>query len=63
MYKKRSEYQSYSPNSPLTLHYIETGAILKETPEQSITNTPTKRNIRTIKGKVCNSTSTKKNKQ
>lgn len=60
MYKKRSEYQSYQPNSPLTLHYIETGAIL---PEQSITNTPTKRNIRTIKGKVCNSTFTKKNKQ
>ena len=25
-----SEYSSYQPNSPLTLHYITTGAILPE---------------------------------
>ena len=26
----RSEYKSYQPDSPLTLHYITTGAILPE---------------------------------
>ena len=30
----RSEYGSYKPNSPLTLHYITTGAILPEKKEQ-----------------------------
>ena len=30
----RSEYGSYQPNSPLTLHYIETGAILPEKEEK-----------------------------
>jgi hypothetical protein len=30
----RSEYGSYQPNSPLTLHYIETGAILPEKEEE-----------------------------
>ena len=29
----RSEYKSYQPNSPLTLHYISTGAILPEKEE------------------------------
>tara|TARA_Y100001935_G_scaffold255281_1_gene267467 strand:- start:742 stop:903 length:162 start_codon:yes stop_codon:yes gene_type:complete len=27
---KRSEYGSYKPDSPLTLHYLTTGAILPE---------------------------------
>ena len=27
---KRSEYGSYQPDSPLTLHYLTTGAILPE---------------------------------
>jgi len=26
----RSEYESYQPNSPLTQHYITTGAVLPE---------------------------------
>ena len=26
--KRRSEYEHYQPNNPLTLHYITTGAIL-----------------------------------
>ncbi len=30
----RSEYGRYQPNSPLTLHYIETGAILPEKEEE-----------------------------
>ena len=30
MTKKRSEYEHYDPNNPLTLHYITTGAILPE---------------------------------
>ena len=30
----RSEYGSYQPNSPLTQHYISTGAILPEKKEQ-----------------------------
>tara|TARA_B100000902_G_scaffold336035_1_gene336050 strand:+ start:242 stop:421 length:180 start_codon:yes stop_codon:yes gene_type:complete len=30
----RSEYGSYKPNSPLTLHYISTGAILPEKEEE-----------------------------
>ena len=30
----RSEYGSYQPNSPLTQHYITTGAILPEKKEQ-----------------------------
>ena len=29
----RSEYKSYQPNSPLTQHYISTGAILPEKEE------------------------------
>ena len=29
----RSEYKSYQPNSPLTLHYISSGAILPEKEE------------------------------
>ena len=29
----RSEYGSYKPNSPLTQHYISTGAILPEKEE------------------------------
>ena len=32
----RSEYGSYQPNSPLTQHYISTGAILPEKEEQPI---------------------------
>jgi len=28
--KRRSEYEHYQPNNPLTLHYITTGAILPE---------------------------------
>ena len=32
----RSEYGSYQPNSPLTQHYITTGAILPEKEEQPI---------------------------
>ena len=27
---KRSEYDHYQPSSPLTLHYITTGAVLPE---------------------------------
>ena len=27
---RRSEYGSYQPDSPLTLHYLTTGAILPE---------------------------------
>ena len=34
----RSEYGSYQPNSPLTQHYISTGAILPEKEEQPIDN-------------------------
>ena len=34
MKRKRSEYEHYDPNSPLTLHYITTGAILPEKKEQ-----------------------------
>ena len=30
----RSEYGSYQPNSPLTQHYITTGAVLPEKKEQ-----------------------------
>ncbi len=30
----RCEYKSYQPNSPLTLHYISTGAILPEKKEE-----------------------------
>ena len=32
----RSEYGNYQPNSPLTQHYISTGAILPEKEEQPI---------------------------
>jgi hypothetical protein len=32
----RSEYGSYQPNSPLTQHYITTGAILPEKEEPTI---------------------------
>ena len=32
----RSEYEGYQPNSPLTQHYISTGAILPEKEEQPI---------------------------
>jgi len=32
----RSEYGSYQPNSPLTLHYITTGAVLPEKEEEPI---------------------------
>jgi hypothetical protein len=32
----RSEYGSYNPNSPLTQHYITTGAVLPEKEEQPI---------------------------
>ena len=35
MTKKRSEYEHYDPNNPLTLHYITTGAILPEKKEQA----------------------------
>ena len=31
--KKRSEYEHYQPNNPLTLHYILTGAILPKKEE------------------------------
>jgi len=31
---KRSEYDHYQPSSPLTLHYITTGAVLPEKKEQ-----------------------------
>ena len=34
MTKKRSEYNHYQPNNPLTQHYITTGAILPEKKEQ-----------------------------
>ena len=34
MKRKRSEYEHYQPNNPLTLHYIETGAILPEKEEE-----------------------------
>ena len=33
MKKKRSEYEHYQPNNPLTLHYILTGAILPKKEE------------------------------
>ena len=32
----RSEYGSYKPNSPLTQHYITTGAVLPDKEEQPI---------------------------
>ena len=35
MKTKRSEYEHYQPNNPLTLHYITTGAILPEKKEQA----------------------------
>lgn len=34
MKRKRSEYEHYQPNNPLTLHYITTGAILPEKEEE-----------------------------
>ena len=40
----RSEYGSYNPNSPLTQHYITTGAVLAEEP----TITKRKRNIKAL---------------
>ena len=42
----RSEYGSYQPNSPLTQHYISTGAILPEKEEPTITKR--KRNIKVL---------------
>ena len=42
----RSEYGSYQPNSPLTQHYISTGAILPEKEEPTITKR--KRNIKAL---------------
>ena len=42
MTKKRSEYEHYQPNNPLTLHYITTGAIL---PEKVVTK---RRNIKVL---------------
>jgi len=32
--RKRSEYEHYQANNPLTQHYITTGAILPEKEEQ-----------------------------
>jgi hypothetical protein len=32
--RKRSEYEHYQANNPLTQHYITTGAILPEKKEQ-----------------------------
>ena len=46
MTKKQSEYGSYQPNNPLTLHYITTGAILPEKEEPTITKR--KRNIKVL---------------
>lgn len=43
----RSEYGSYNPNSPLTQHYITTGAILPEKEEQPVV-TKRKRNIKVL---------------
>jgi len=43
----RSEYGSYQPNSPLTQHYITTGAVLPEKEEQPII-TKRKRNIKVL---------------
>jgi len=37
----RSEYGSYQPNSPLTQHYITTGAVLPE-------KEPQKKNIKVL---------------
>ena len=37
----RSEYGSYKPNSPLTQHYITTGAVLPE-------KEPQKKNIKVL---------------
>ena len=34
MKRKRSEYEHYQANNPLTQHYITTGAILPEKKEQ-----------------------------
>ena len=34
MKNKRSEYEHYQANNPLTQHYITTGAILPEKKEQ-----------------------------
>jgi len=42
----RSEYESYQPNSPLTQHYITTGAVLPEKEEPTITKR--KRNIKVL---------------
>jgi len=42
----RSEYGSYNPNSPLTQHYITTGAVLPEKEEPTITKR--KRNIKVL---------------
>ncbi len=41
-----SEYSSYQPNSPLTQHYITTGAVLPEKEESTITKR--KRNIKLL---------------
>ena len=46
MKKKRSEYEHYQPNNPLTLHYITTGAILPEKEEPTIIKR--KRNIKVL---------------
>ena len=42
----RSEYGAYQPNSPLTQHYITTGAVLPEKEEPTITKR--KRNIKVL---------------
>ena len=47
MKTKRSEYEHYQPNNPLTLHYITTGAILPEKKEQPVV-TKKKRNIKVL---------------
>ena len=39
--KRRSEYEHYQPNNPLTQHYITTGAILPE-------KQPEKKNIKVL---------------
>tara|TARA_B100001778_G_scaffold305320_1_gene283894 strand:- start:152 stop:301 length:150 start_codon:yes stop_codon:yes gene_type:complete len=39
--KRRSEYEHYQPNNPLTQHYITTGAILPE-------KQPGKKNIKVL---------------
>ena len=47
MKNKRSEYEHYQANNPLTQHYITTGAILPEKKEQPVV-TKRKRNIKVL---------------